>query len=278
MQTAAAMLRTTSLMATALVTFAACADPNSSDDGGGAGGKADGTITRLTFADDFSEAADGPVVAGSPVRIAYDLDRLTACRGSTNGSEVWGVTGHVQFDEAEPEAFALSRLEGGRVVALEAELDVPSSATRATFWFSNSNRWGCNAYDSNVGANYVFDVEQRADTAVLAFDADWSESQSQAIHAGDQVILHYAPERLAQCAGSTGGHAAWGITAYYQVDGGPVKQVLVSRADGPDLVPADPAITVPAGDDLAVWFSATSRWGCNAQDSDYGRNYHFAID
>ena len=27
-----------------------------------------------------------------------------------------------------------------------------------------------------------------------------------------RVVVHYAPERLAQCAGSTGGHAAWGVT------------------------------------------------------------------
>ncbi len=271
-------MRSTSLLATALVTLVGCADSRSDQGPGGTGGKGDGAVTTLTFSEDFSETADGPVVAGSPVRIDYDLDRLTACRGSTGGTEVWSITGWAQFDDGEPTSFAVTRLEGGQVVALDAEIDVPSSATRAAFWFSNNNRWGCNAYDSNEGANYAFDVEQRADTAVLAFDADWSESQSQTIHAGDQVVLHYAPERLAQCAGSSGGNAQWSITAHYRIDGGAVKTVLVTRANGPDLEPSDPAITLPRSGELELWFSATSRWGCNALDSDYGANYTYTIE
>ena len=271
-------MRTTSLLATALVTLIGCADSPAGDIGGGPGGKADGRLTTLTFSEDFAETADGPIVAGSPVRIDYDLDRLTACRGYTNGSDVWAIGGWVQFDDGEPKSFALTRLEDGRAVPLEAEIDVPSSATRAAFWFTNNNRWGCNAYDSNEGANYVFEVEQRADTAVLAFDADWSESQSQAITAGDQVILHYAPERLAQCAGSSGGNAQWSITAHYRVNDGAEQTVLVTRANGPDVVPSDPAITLPRSGELELWFSATSRWGCHAIDSDFGANYTYTIE
>lgn len=271
------MVRATWILATALATSAACTDAIGTD-GPGPGGKADGTITTLSFTGDFSESADGPLVAGWPVRVAYDLDRLTACRGSTNGSEVWGVTGWAQFDAGEPVSFAVSRLADGRVVPLEAEVEIPSTATRAAFWFTNNNRWGCNAYDSNDGANYVFDVDRRTDVAVLAFDADWTESQSQPVRAGERVLLHYAPARLAQCAGSTGGNPAWGITGYYQVDGGAVKQLLVARPDGAELVPSDPEIVVPRGDDLAVWFSASSRWGCQAYDTDFGANYHFAIE
>jgi len=265
-------------MATALVTFAGCADTLDPDGTGGAGGKADGATTTVTFSDDFAEAADGPIVAGGAIVVDYDLDRLTACRGSTNGSEVWSITGWAKFGAGAPTQFALTRLDGGRVVALRAEVEVPATATSAELWFTTNNRWGCNAYDSNEGANYTFDVEQRGDTAVLAFDGDFSETQSSAIRAGDQVVIHYAPERLARCAGSTGGRAAWGITGYYQVDGGAVKQLMVSRAEGADLVAADPQFTAPRGADLAVWFEATSVWGCHEIDSDFGGNYHFAID
>ena len=113
---------------------------------------------------------------------------------------------------------------------------------------------------------------------MLAFDADWTESQSDAIHGGDPVVLHYAPERLAQCAGSTGGHAACGITANWQVDGGTIHQVMVTRAAGSELVASDPTINVPHGRELAVWFEATSVWGCHAYDSDYGANYTYAIE
>lgn len=272
------MLRTNLLLATALVTFAGCADTPGADDVAGGGGKADGTLTTVKFTETFSETATGPIVAGSAIRIDYDLDRLTECRGSTNGSEVWSVTGHAKFGTTVTE-FALTRLDSGRVVPLKPELEIPSTATSVELWFTNNNRWGCNAYDSNDGANYAFDVEARAGGgAVLAFDADFSESQSDALHAGDSVVIHYAPERLSQCAGSTGGRAAWGITGFYQVDGGTPKAVLVARAEGSTLVASDPTITVPRGSDLAVWFEATSVWGCHAVDTDYGANYHFDIE
>jgi hypothetical protein len=272
------MNRTTTLLATALVTMIGCAQAPGPDATGGAGGKADGTTTKLTFADDFSEAASGPLIAGDTIRVAYDVDRLTTCRGSTNGSEVWSITGWAKFGTAAPKQFALTRLEAGRVVGLQADVEIPSSASSVELWFTNTNRWGCNAYDSNEGANYAFDVEQRGDTAVLAFDGDFSENQSDAIHALDKVVVHYAPERLSRCAGSTSGRAAWSITGFYQVDGGAVKQLMVTRAEGSSLVSADPEITVPRGHDLAMWFESTSVWGCHEVDSDYGDNYHFAIE
>ncbi len=269
------MVRT---LATALVTLAACAqtpDPA----GAGGDGKADGTQTRLTFDADFSETADGPLVAGATVKLLYDLDRITDCRGETNGSEVWGTTAFASFDGAPAKELALSRLASGKVVPVEAMLAIPSSASRVELWFTNTNRWGCVAYDSNEGANYAFDVKPRnGGGGVLAFDADGSESQSGAIHPGDDLVVHYAPERLSQCAGSTGGHAAWGITGYWQVDGGTVHPLMVTRAQGSQLVAADPTITVPHGHAIALWFEATSVWGCHAYDSDFGANYTYAIE
>ena len=271
------MLRSTKFLATALVTLVACADAPDDDLGGSADGKADGTVTKLTFADDWSERANGAIVAGLPIRIAYDLDRLTACRGSTNGSDVWAITGHVSFDGGAAQTFAVTRLVEGRAVAVEAELEIPARAASVELWFTNSNRWGCNAYDSNEGANYRFDVEARPDVAYAAFDADGVEDLPRMVYAGDQLLVHYEPERLSECAGSTGSNAAWSITMNYQFDGGAVKKVLVTRAEGPNLVPADPEITVSRGRDLAIWFEATNRWGCHAYDSNNGANYHIAI-
>ena len=53
---------------------------------------------------------------------------------------------------------------------------------------------------------------------------------------------------------------------------------MVSRADGETLVASDPQVTVPRGHDLALWFEATSVWGCHAYDSAYGANYHVTIE
>jgi len=275
LQTARRMNR---VVATALVTLAACAQAPDPDRASGSGGKADGGATRLVFSEDFSEGADRPLVAGDTITISYDLDRITDCRGSTGGSEVWGTTAHVKIGSTVVD-YALSRLANGRVAPVTPELQLPSTATSIELWFSTSNRWGCIAYDSNDGANYRFEVAPRAHGgAVLAFDADFSESQSAALEAGDSVVLHYAPERLATCAGSTGGRAAWGITGYWKVDGGEVHSLMVARAQGSELVAADPSITVPPGRELQLWFEATSVWGCHAYDSDYGANYRFAID
>lgn len=267
----AALLLTTSLVA--------CATHSSDDDGtGGAGGKADGETPQITFADDWTETRSGELLAGSAVRIAYDLDRLQDCRGETNGSEVWGVGGFASFDGGEPVAFALSRLQDGVVKPIVAEVDIPASASSVQFWFAVNNRWGCVAYDSNNNANYEFDVDEGARGAVLSFDADYSESQSAPLHAGDQVVVHYDPERLAQCAASSAGLAKWSVTMFYRVDGGTTKTMLVTRAEGSDLVPSDPTLTLPRGSNLELWFGATSVYGCNAYDSNLGGNYHFEIE
>jgi hypothetical protein len=263
------------LLATGL---AACATDTSTDDITAGGGKADGATPTISFGADWSERVSGDLLAGSAVRISYSLDRLPDCRGSSNGSEVWGATGFASFDGGEPVTFAVSQLSGGRVKPVVASLEIPASASSVDLWFSSNNRWGCIAYDSNMGGNYHFEIERAARGAVLSFDADWSESQSAAIHAGDSVVLHYDPARLEQCRYSSSGRAGWSITAHYQVDGGAVKSLLVTRAEGSTLVAADPSVTIPRGRDLALWFDATSAYGCHAYDSNSNANYHFTID
>src|ERR1043166_500597 len=76
-------------VATALVTLAACAQAPDPEGTSGGGGKADGSATRLVFSEDFSQHAEGSLVAGDTIAISYDLDRITDCRGETGGSEVW---------------------------------------------------------------------------------------------------------------------------------------------------------------------------------------------
>lgn len=276
------MLRTTCLLLATALTTAACAEAPSADPGAGGdtGGKADGAVTTLTFDAGFGETSDGPLVSGTTIRVDYDLDRMTTCRGSSGGSEAWGVTGFAAFDGGEPVAFAVSRIESGRVVPVVARVDLPADASHVDLWFQISDRFGCTAFDSNDGVNYGFALERRGDggTTVLDFGADFSELQSDAIHAGDRVVVHYDPQRLATCEGSTGGHAAWGVTGYYQIDGGAVTTLQVAQADGSVLVPADPSFTVPDGRRITMWFDATNIWGCHAWDSNLGANYEFAIE
>jgi hypothetical protein len=252
-----------------LMLLGACAAAPSST--GGGGGKADGDEPTIAFHADYTQDVSGDLLVGSPVQITYDLARMTDCK-----SDAWGVSGYAQFDGSAPVAFAVSRLDNDSVVPVTAELELPAAASHVALWFEINDKYGCHAYDSNEGANYQFDLDRHGLGAVLAWDATNNFSQSAAIHAGDKVVVHYDPERLAQCAGSSGGHAQWGVTGHWQVDGGSVHDVMVSRADGETLVAADPSITIPRGHDLALWFEATSVWGCHAYDSAYGANYHVA--
>jgi hypothetical protein len=269
-----------SAFATLLLTtlLVACAASNPDGTSAGGGGKADGETTQITFAADWSEHASGDLVAGSPVRIVYDLDRLQDCRGQDMGSDVWGAGGYASFDGKEPTQFAVSRLDNGTTKPTAAEIEIPATAKSVDFWFASSNKWGCIAYDSNDSANYHFAVHPSPAGAVLAFDADGTESQSGAVKASSQLVVHYEPARLSQCAASSGGYAKWSVTMHYKVDGGTEKTLLVTRANGSDLEASDPAVTVPRGGDLELWFTATSVYGCNAYDSNDGANYHYSIE
>lgn len=263
-------------LATALVT--ACGFTATEPTAPAGGGKADGETPSITFTADFQESLHGALLAGTSVRIAYDLDRLTDCRAESGGSDVWGVTGWAQFDVGAPASFALSRLDGGHAVATTADLAIPAGAGHVAMWFTQTNTYGCIAYDSNDSANYQFDIDRHGVGAVLAFEADLTESQSAPIHAADGVVIHFAPERLAQCAAETNGSAAWGITGHWQVDQGAIHDVFVAHAEGTELVAADPTITVPRGRDLALWFEANNIYGCHAYDSNLGANYHATIE
>ena len=261
----------TTVLATACAT--APADPNASG-----GGKADGASASLTFNADYTQTQRGSWLAGDSMQITYALDRLTDCRSESGGSDQFGITGYAQFDDAAPIAFGVSRLASGTAVPVTADVAIPASASHVALWFSISDVYGCIAYDSNESANYTYAIDRHGLGAVLSFDASGAPSASSALHAGDHVVVHYAPERLADCAGSTGGHAAYGITGYWQVDGNATHSVIVTRATGSSLEAGDPDITLPRGSDLAVWFDTSNVWGCHAYDSANGANYHFAID
>jgi hypothetical protein len=261
-----------------LVLVSACAmQPGGSTPTGG--GKGDGDGPTLTFNADFSQSASGSLVAGGTVRIAYALDRLTSCREESGGNAQWGVSGFAQFDGNDPVTFSLSRIDGPDVAPVTASVDIPRTAKHVALWFTETDVSGCIAYDSNEGANYQFDIDaSSAGGVVLDFAADFTDTQSDAIHAGATAIVHYDPSRLSQCQASSGGHAAWGITGHWQVDGGKVHDLFVAEPDGTDLVAADPPFTVPSGSDLALWFEASSVYGCHAYDSNNSGNYHFTIE
>lgn len=107
----------------------------------------------------------------------------------------------------------------------------------------------------------------------ILFGADFSESVTGPLVAGTSVRVHYAPERLTQCRGVKYGNPAWGITAFYRINGGDVRNVPVILPNQELEVWLD--LDEPG--ELEVWFSNNDAYGCNAWDSDYGANYRFEI-
>jgi uncharacterized protein YraI len=119
----------------------------------------------------------------------------------------------------------------------------------------------------------------RVDAVVptLSFGADWSVKASGPITSGGKAIIHYEIARQPACRMRYRGFDAWGISAYYAVDGGFARSVPVTQLSGQDNVVVDATIDVPPGKDLAVWFHASDEGGCSTWDSNYGSNYHFAL-
>ncbi len=107
----------------------------------------------LVFAADWSEQRTGALAAGGEATIAYDLARLSTCRG-----EPWDITANVRFGDPSP-----GGLGGEQVTASvrggSASFTVPPNAQELVIWFENTGA-GCQAWDSNYGANYTFDLAQ----------------------------------------------------------------------------------------------------------------------
>lgn len=266
--------------------LAGCAsDPADPDTGSASAsatgdGKADDTsrTPTLTFGADWSEALEGALVPGAKLTIRYDLDRAQECRGSTGGSDVWGVTGFASVDGAEAETFAVTELRDGVTTALDATIEIPAGDDLAV-WFQTSNRWGCVAYDSDYGADYHFaiDSDEPARPVLVELAADGSVSQSAAIRGGDEVVVRYALDRTTTCRGTSGGRPQWSITGFFMVDDDEPTPFEVSRVEGSDRVSVDATIRPRDGHELAMWFQNTNRWGCVAWDSRYGANYVFDL-
>jgi hypothetical protein len=127
-----------------------------------------------------------------------------------------------------------------------------------------------------TGASDIASTSAATSTPMISFNSDWS-IQSDPIVGGSTAILHYDPARLPQCRAVYEGFPAWGITATWQADGGFARSAPVTQFANGTVSAVDATFRVPFGRDLAVWFFASDEFGCTAYDSDYGRNFHFAI-
>lgn len=113
------------------------------------------------------------------------------------------------------------------------------------------------------------------EAATLRFDADFGERLTGDLAKGKKVRVVYDAARLPQCRGEQGGIPQWSITGNWRIGSGPVKSFTAAGLNAGD--PQGTTLELDGSGDLQLWFESTDRWGCHAFDSDFGKNYHFAV-
>lgn len=129
---------------------------------------ADGTcvappaVGELDFGLGFTQRQEGALVAGGLVRVRYALDRLTTCHATRNGFPAYDVIAHARFLPGGEQASGGMRVtstppSGPTVSSRPFEARIPHGATAVELWFEHVGI-GCQAFDSNLGQNYRFEV------------------------------------------------------------------------------------------------------------------------
>lgn len=235
----------------------------------------------LHFAADGSTSVEGIIESGHPVGIDFDPARLPTCRGKDEYGDSWGISVRYRIDGGEERAYPVTE----RLTADGKDTTVRSLGTlhlrpdtrHLQMWFVGEDRTGCHEEDTNHGAYYRFDISQPPVLARATYRADWSETLTGSLRGGGALVIDYDPARLPQCRTTYRGYPAWQIDAVYRFDGGPARSTPVNQ--GGEAVPV--RIDVPANAlRIETWFRISTPYpptGCTAYDSDYGRNYTFAI-
>ncbi|HEY3448843.1 MAG TPA: DUF6209 family protein [Myxococcales bacterium] len=110
---------------------------------------------------------DVALQAGGKLALTYDPER-TPLKGSANGIPAYGVTAFVRLEPSgkivEKPAVAFEQSSGrvlGMPYAVPVVVDIPKGTTGVTVWFrqfAGGDRPPAEAWDSNYGRNYSFQV------------------------------------------------------------------------------------------------------------------------
>jgi hypothetical protein len=128
----------------------------------------EGQKAVLRFQLEWRHHQHGEIKAGGKLVIEYDPARLTKCRESSHGAQVWDIDvgmifhpGGQRFDGSVMRKVRMPN--GGPITSLEPqpfEVAVPAGAERVEMWFRNYYTLGtsCEAWDSRYCQNYWFTV------------------------------------------------------------------------------------------------------------------------
>jgi hypothetical protein len=136
-----------------------------------------------------------------------------------------------------------------------------------------------------VDADHAYAVAAPPETCAgpegptLTFAADWTETQSGPVVAGRGVVIDYDIARNSPCRQTYNGLPTWSVVAVATF----LPMNVVQQVSVVDLTTQPASSTLarlfaPEGaTGLVVYFRNSDRAGCTAYDSDFGRNYHFAL-
>ena len=131
----------------------------------------------VTFTHDWEERADGTIRQGGLLRVDYAPERLRACRATYAGGRTWNIFASYRFSpggQSDTVALFEGNYFAGEDGILQPDIPVPADATGVELWFSNNDRAGCTAWDSNFGENYRFAVGPGGDqAAAVGWAGDW---------------------------------------------------------------------------------------------------------
>lgn len=114
---------------------------------------------EIHFNSNWSETLTEPIVAGRPLKIFYDPDRLPDCRGWHNGKPGWTIILYYTFDlSKEATQLQVVQYVDNQVLPFPVEIDIPVDAKNIWFWAKNTDVNGCVAWDSDYGKNYMFPI------------------------------------------------------------------------------------------------------------------------
>jgi hypothetical protein len=146
-------------------------------------------VATLRFLTGWTEEQGGAIIAGGRLRIEYDPARLTTCRASYTFAPAWDIEAHGRFlpggQSFEGSVVAFETDEEGRRHDVPhpgvLELEVPDDATAVELWFRNWSALSspCEAWDSDYGRNYRYDILDSPPPEVL-WAGDWGGALTRA--------------------------------------------------------------------------------------------------
>ncbi|MDB4945977.1 MAG: hypothetical protein JWP97_5511 [Labilithrix sp.] len=116
------------------------------------------------------------------------------------------------------------------------------------------------------------------EAGTITFGADFKVQTIGILQRTKKVRIAYDASRLPTCRGDFMGNPGWSVGGFWRMgDAGEVHAFEVAGFSPTGGHGDGPVLTLAQAGELQVWFQNTSRWGCSAFDSDFGKNYRFAV-